>query len=189
MRWDEIEGWFDYEKLYKDVAGWLPFGGVAVEVGCWHGRSLAYLGAELVKSNKPFQLWGVDIAVGSPEHADDMPKYGGNIAGKLVGNLAACGLFPSSCGLILAPSTRAASFFRDESLDFVFVDAAHDFESVSRDLAAWYPKVRVGGRIAGHDYNMGWADVLRGVDTFFGKSTGALRSELSHSCWELTRVS
>jgi hypothetical protein len=39
-----------------------------------------------------------------------------------------------------------------ESLDFVYIDAAHDLVSVVNDLAAWSKVVRPGGIIAGHDY-------------------------------------
>jgi hypothetical protein len=46
-----------------------------------------------------------------------------------------------------------------ESLDFVYLDAAHDEESVAQDLQDWYPKLRKGGVFAGHDYlnNEPWA--------------------------------
>lgn len=40
----------------------------------------------------------------------------------------------------------------DGSLDFVYIDGRHDFESVIMDLAKWAPKVRAGGIIGGHDY-------------------------------------
>ena len=42
----------------------------------------------------------------------------------------------------------------DESLDFVFIDASHRYESVFKDISAWTPKVRKGGLISGHDINM-----------------------------------
>lgn len=44
-----------------------------------------------------------------------------------------------------------ASFVDDNSLDFVFVDASHDYESVKKDLEAWTPKVKPGGVMCGHD--------------------------------------
>jgi len=55
----------------------------------------------------------------------------------------------------------AARSFNDESLDFVFIDAAHDYESVRADVRAWYPKVKTGGVIAGDDAQ--WPGVLIGV--------------------------
>ena len=49
-------------------------------------------------------------------------------------------------------SVEAAATLKDSSLDFVYLDARHDFESVTEDLAAWFPKLRQGGVLAGHDY-------------------------------------
>jgi predicted O-methyltransferase YrrM len=40
----------------------------------------------------------------------------------------------------------------DASLDWVYVDAGHDFDSVSRDLDAVRAKMKPGGIIAGHDF-------------------------------------
>jgi len=40
----------------------------------------------------------------------------------------------------------------DNSLDLLYLDAGHSYESVFNDLTAWYPKVKVGGIIASHDY-------------------------------------
>lgn len=37
--------------------------------------------------------------------------------------------------------------------DLVFIDAEHTYEGASTDIAAWWPKVRPGGILAGHDYN------------------------------------
>jgi len=54
--------------------------------------------------------------------------------------------------LIRQFSVDAAPQFADGSLDFVYIDAAHDVASVIADLSAWARKVRVGGIVAGHDY-------------------------------------
>lgn len=49
-------------------------------------------------------------------------------------------------------SSAAAPRFRDRSLDFVYLDARHDAVSLRNDLQQWFPKVRPGGLLAGHDY-------------------------------------
>lgn len=69
-------------------------------------------------------------------------------------------LYRSSVGLLepyhvtimRMTSLEAAQGFRDASLDFVYLDADHEFSAVAADLAAWVPKVRRGGVIAGHDF-------------------------------------
>ena len=38
------------------------------------------------------------------------------------------------------------------NLDLVYIDAAHDYDSVKQDILTWLPKIKKGGFIAGHDY-------------------------------------
>ena len=42
--------------------------------------------------------------------------------------------------------------FKDNSLDFVYIDANHDFQNVCNDVIEWSKKVRPGGMVCGHDY-------------------------------------
>lgn len=45
-----------------------------------------------------------------------------------------------------------AEQFAPAEFDFVYVDALHDYKGTLRDLSMWWPKLRRGGIIAGHDY-------------------------------------
>jgi predicted O-methyltransferase YrrM len=56
--------------------------------------------------------------------------------------------------------------YKDRSLDFVFIDGSHEYEDVKEDIYHWYPKVKKGGIIAGHDYTT-YAGVKEAVDEFF----------------------
>lgn len=42
--------------------------------------------------------------------------------------------------------------FKDNSLDFVYIDANHEYCQVVNDITAWEKKVKKGGIVAGHDY-------------------------------------
>lgn len=42
--------------------------------------------------------------------------------------------------------------FQDNSLDYVYIDGNHDYEHVKQDLEMWWPKLKSGGLMAGHDY-------------------------------------
>lgn len=36
-------------------------------------------------------------------------------------------------------------------LDFIYIDGSHDYESVKRDIENYYPKIKEGGVMGGHD--------------------------------------
>lgn len=57
-----------------------------------------------------------------------------------------------------------------EPLDFVYIDAAHDYDNVKADVAAWYPLVRSGGVIGGHDFALSSHDGLIDAVIEFAKS-------------------
>jgi hypothetical protein len=70
-------------------------------------------------------------------------------------------------------SIDAAARLAPNSRDFVYLDARHSYEGVTEDLDVWFPLVRRGGLIAGHDYNDGvFVEGIHGVrsavDEFFG---------------------
>jgi predicted O-methyltransferase YrrM len=60
-------------------------------------------------------------------------------------------------------SMEAVKRFSDQSLDFVYIDANHRFYHVAQDIRAWWPKVRMGGLLAGHDY-FTYGSVKKAVD-------------------------
>lgn len=53
---------------------------------------------------------------------------------------------------IKGESAASAEVLPDASLDWVYIDAGHSYAEVKADFEAWFPKVRTGGIISGHDY-------------------------------------
>jgi hypothetical protein len=51
-------------------------------------------------------------------------------------------------------------------------------------LAAWWPTIKAGGVMAGHDYDGFWAGVVRAVDGFFGHDC---RDPLCPNCWSVVK--
>ena len=73
--------------------------------------------------------------------------------------------------VLRATSLEAAERFGPESLDFAFIDGYYRYEHDRADLHAWWPKIRAGGLLSGHDYDAArdatgpWG-VRRAVDEF-----------------------
>lgn len=65
-------------------------------------------------------------------------------------------------------SVDAAKMYQDGSIDFVYLDADHSYESVLQDIDAWRSKVKKNGYIAGHDMNI--EGVERAVKERFGNN-------------------
>ena len=49
-------------------------------------------------------------------------------------------------------SEEASREIPDGSLDFAYLDAQHHYEAVKEDIGLWYPKIKPGGLLGGHDY-------------------------------------
>jgi hypothetical protein len=60
-------------------------------------------------------------------------------------------LKPYNCHIIKKFSMEAIKDFKDNSLDFAYIDGNHRFENVVEDFS-WEKKVRPGGIISGHDF-------------------------------------
>jgi predicted O-methyltransferase YrrM len=167
-RWDEVFGWFNFSAVYDSVVAAAPpppACSTFVEVGCFLGKSLCYLGSAIRKSNKDIRLVGVDTCTGSETTSIALglaSHLGGTFAGLLHRNVLACGL-ADNVRLVVADSVSAAALFAPASLDFVFIDGDHSRAAVLADIAAWLPTLRPGGLLAGHDYKMTGQAHLRGV--------------------------
>ena len=54
---------------------------------------------------------------------------------------------------IRTPGLDAVDQFEDDSIDFVFVDGEHTAEVVKAELTAYWPKLKSGGIMSGHDFD------------------------------------
>jgi hypothetical protein len=171
VHWLEIDGWFQWRSAQEEAAQRFPEGSCFVEVGTYLGRSLCSLGEVVEQSGKTFTVIGVDTCRGSgPEglrekdyHGAAVAEGGGSFAGTLHKNVLACG-YGDVIQLIIADSLTASRLFADASIDWVHLDARHDYASVKADIQAWLPKVKLGGWLSGDDYDeLKWPEVVKAV--------------------------
>lgn len=168
--WQDIPGFFEYTNFYNMIMEQMSNNTTMVEIGSWLGRSSCYVASLIKASGKNIKFYCVDTWEGSEEHKElleEFDKQEKNLFIEFKNNIVNCEL-NDYITPIKMESTKAANMFEDNTVDFVHIDAAHDYENVLADINAWFPKVKAGGLITGDDY--GWPGVYKAVNEFFGEN-------------------
>jgi predicted O-methyltransferase YrrM len=176
---NSIEGWFDFENVYSLAVKEAPQDAHFVEVGVWKGKSVAYMAVEIINSGKNIKFDCVDTWEYVPSSSEITQDRFDNLYDIFLENIHPV---KDKIGIIKELSWEGAKHFVDNSLDFVFIDAAHDYDSVLKDITAWYPKVKRGGRIGGHDY--GWSSVSMAVKEYFKDESIEV---INPQCWMVNK--
>lgn len=143
--YQQVNGWFDYEDIYRDMVTNASDNAHFVEVGVHLGKSAAFMAVEIANSNKKIVFDCIDPWDGRNENGHGYH----NSLDQFLQNMSPADGFYNA---IQDVSPDAANRYQDNSLDFVWIDAIHLYENVRADILAWLPKVKLGGYIGGHDY-------------------------------------
>ena len=152
----------DLFALYKKMVDRFDSGSHFVEVGAFLGRSAVFMAVEIINSGKNIKFDCVDHWEGSEEHNDNDEINLETLYEDFVGNIKPV---KGVVTPVKAHSVEASKLYEPNSLDFVFIDASHDEESVKEDLFHWLPRVKESGVIAGDDVNN--ENVANAVKWFF----------------------
>jgi hypothetical protein len=120
------------------------------EIGVFHGEFSEFL----LANTKIEKLWSID-AWDPNIKGSAFKKWavrGGKLEQAYEDAVRRLDVFDGRSTIIRKPSLDAVEMFKDEELDFVYIDASHMFSGVALDLISWWPKVRMGGLFSGHDY-------------------------------------
>jgi predicted O-methyltransferase YrrM len=184
--YENIHGWFTFPNLYQQIVNHYSESSHFVEIGVWKGKSAAFMAVEILNSGKQIKFDCIDTWEGSEEHLD---PNSGFFEENLVNDkdwlfkhfLENIHPVENIVNPIRKPSLEAVNLYKDNSLDFVFIDAAHDYENVLKDIKAWFPKVKSHtGVISGHDYSWG-PEVKKAVHDFFDPLK--LQIQEQEGCW------
>jgi len=85
--------------------------------------------------------------------------------------------------IVCQRSVDAAAFVAPDSLDLVFIDGDHDYGAVREHVRLWRPKLRIGGVLAGHDYNLFFPGTIRAVHEFAFDTRATLTLGPDHMWW------
>jgi hypothetical protein len=161
-----IDGWFAFENIYREVAELLEDGDHIVEIGAWKGKSASFMAVEIINRGVKVQFDVIDTFLGSPEHMvgqkfEDADAVNGTLYDRFLENMKPVEGYYTP---IKMASLDAVSHYADNSLDFVLIDATHEYEPVKADILAWLPKVKPGAILAGDDYRGEWPGVINAVN-------------------------
>lgn len=164
----KIPGWFTFPNLYKSMVYKFGNNSHFVEVGCRLGQSASYMAVEIINSEFNIKFDCIDLFEGWDTFYNEF-----------IENIKPISEYITPIKL---DSISASKLYKDNSLDFVFIDAAHDYESVFNDITYWLPKIKPGGIIAGHDYsNILYPDVKLAVNDFFNNIN--IIEDRKEMCW------
>ena len=136
-------------RMREDIAGVLNQLGltqVAVEVGVDRGGF----------ARDFLSKWDGDCLYCVDPWQTDLPGYVDHISWNREPDyhiaVAALAQFCDRVRILRHTSEQAARMIWHE-VDFVYLDADHSYEAVKLDIQTWWPKVRAGGILAGHDWD------------------------------------
>lgn len=153
---------------HRDALGfWLnEFGltGTVVEIGaCFGGFARIVLSQWKGEQYYLVDPWEVQNPKIYPERQPDQAKYNAQHADCI--RLAE---EDQRVRLIEGYSVDASQQFRDNYVDCAYIDGNHSYPAVMADMDAWWPKVKIGGIMGGHDFQNKtdegwWCEVERAV--------------------------
>jgi Methyltransferase domain len=169
-----IKGWMSLMELtfLAEQAGKSK---IIVEVGSWFGRSCRAMADNTHGIIYAVDMW--DVTQLTPFVQEfvkgwvyDQPKdyawveFNKNLSDHISGGRVRP---------VRLSSVEAAEQF-DQTCDFIFIDADHEYDSVVADIKAWLPKTK--GIMSGHDWHL--PDVQRAVRDTIGEP-----NEVTDTIW------
>lgn len=121
--------------------------GPAVEVGVYKGEY-----AEQILSWGVEMLYLIDLWEHVPQGRAELSMSNEELEAVYEACMLRVKKYGSKVRVLRGWSSEMCHYIPDDSCDFIFIDATHEYASVMSDLRAYWPKLRAGGMMAGHDY-------------------------------------
>jgi hypothetical protein len=173
-----LEGWFNMENQYLELLDEVPEGGIFVELGAYKGKSTSFIVTEIINKDKNIKFHTIDTFEGDSGSNDEneVNAYRNVIVSNMYEEFNKnTEHLKEYFNVIVGKSDESSEFFEDDSVDVIFIDAGHSYESVIKDIKSWLPKIKNGGVMSGHDYNNSWTGVKMAVNEIFNK--------IDNDCW------
>jgi hypothetical protein len=184
MYYEKIDGWFNYQNFYQWVLS-KSNQGVFVEIGLWKGKSITFMAEKVKEMNYKLKLIGIDTFEGTtdvPSLMADPNIQNGTLLDTYFKNI---GPVKEYITTIVGDSHAEYIEFENESIDVLFIDGDHSYAAVKADIELWFPKVKMGGIISGHDFGTHAPGVIQAVKELL---PGYKLFDEQSSVWYLKKV-
>lgn len=143
---DKTLYWIETYRYTENFFNSHPEIKVGAEIGIAGGEHILHL----LQHTQLEKIYGIDPLVSEtwnvPTSIEDFDEHYKLVCEKLKP-------FDKKSEIIRKTSVEGAKEIEDESLDFVFIDAIHEYKECLEDITVWYPKVKNGGYVMGHDWD------------------------------------
>lgn len=176
---DDIQGWNSNHPLLSEVVR-VRRPGFVVEVGVWKGASAIFIAEQMRNTGIAGTILCVDTFLGSITHLTN-PAYAPALASPhgwpnlyylFMANVVRRQLESYICPFAQTSDTAFEALHKlGLHPDMVHIDAAHDHDSVARELENYYSLLAPGGVLVGDDFSLNWPEVVWAA-TEFAKRKG-----------------
>jgi predicted O-methyltransferase YrrM len=142
------------ETFCKYCVSLIGNNSIFVEIGSWTGIS-TILFAKYFKTVIAIDPWEKTIdEISSQYNMEEVEKIF-DLRIKEFSNIKKLKMKSKEASLLL---------FEDNSINIVYIDGSHKYDAVKEDIKLWYPKIKIGGLLTGHDYSNKFLGVKKAID-------------------------
>ncbi len=158
MMQDLPNGWFESDEIerLRELTQKIPDNGIMVQIGVYRGKSVCALKDLILQKNLTVLAVDVfecnELGIFKDEFEQNIKNF----------NLE------NNVKTYMMTSVEASKYVSDKSVDLIFIDGDHTYDSVKLDIQSWEPKLKNDGIICGHDYDT-WYGVKLAADEMFGE--------------------
>jgi len=137
----KVDGHFSsYDSIHlTELINTLDNNDIIIEIGVFIGLSTILI-HETLDKNKNFKYCCVDNFSKKDRHKNPKEEFQKNMT-----------KFGIDVITIIGDSADTSTFYKDNSVGFVFIDADHSRNAVIKDIQVWIPKIKLNGFLCGHD--------------------------------------
>tara|TARA_B100000287_G_scaffold259395_1_gene243985 strand:- start:20219 stop:20797 length:579 start_codon:yes stop_codon:yes gene_type:complete len=183
----------DRINFLEYISEYIPKGSVAAEIGVFKGE----FSDKILKQINPKKLYLIDpwelgydkngeTATYKSTNGEKLTAYSNEENSQEVKEKFHNEIIKGQVSIQVGYSYDVVEEFPDNYFDFIYIDGCHLYGCVKSDLNMYWPKLKKGGLMCGHDYHDNYPGVIKAVEEFKPMHGLKLLAISNHTDWALT---